>query len=230
MKLSDMKPIHFDDWRDDQLLSLSAGSVIREMQLMSVALNVARREWGWIESNPLSDVRKPKKVPPRDRLISQEEIYKLLVAGGGDLSKTTGRSVHAFIFAIETGMRAGEIVGLKWSDVDIEGRFLKLHMTKNGVGRDVPLSSRAIELLEELPRSEVVFDIKSSVLDATFRRIRDRPNIANLTFHDSRHEAITRLAKKLDVLALARAVGHTDIRQLQAYYNETASDLAKLLD
>lgn len=230
IKLSDLKPVHFADWRDAQLRTLAAGSVIREMQIMSVALSVARREWGWIDANPLSEVRKPPKAPARDRLVSRDEISKLLEVGGTDLSKTAGRTIHAFVFAIETGMRAGEIIGLHWDDINLDGRFLTLQMTKNGTRRDVPLSSHAIALLEALPKADPVFDLKSSVLDTTFRRIRDRAKITNLTFHDSRHEAITRLAKKLDVLALARTVGHTDIRQLQTYYNETASDLAKLLD
>ncbi|MGJ8586329.1 MAG: tyrosine-type recombinase/integrase, partial [Marinosulfonomonas sp.] len=81
IKLTDLKPIHFADWRDAQLCALAAGSVIREMQIMSVALNVARREWGWIDANPLSEVRKPPKAPARDRLVSRDEISKLLEVG-----------------------------------------------------------------------------------------------------------------------------------------------------
>lgn len=75
-----------------------------------------------------------------------------------------------------------------------------------------------------------VFDLQSRQLDALFRKLRDRAKVSGLTFHDSRHEAITRLAKKLDVLALARMVGHADLRQLQTYYNETAEELATRLD
>lgn len=230
IRLCDLSSRDFADWRDRQLRDLAPASVIREMQIMSAALNIARREWGWLPENPLSDVRRPQKTPPRDRLVSSDEISALVARGGEDLSATRGRAVHAFLFAIETAMRAGEIVGLRWDDIDIDRRFLTLQMTKNGSRRDVPLSSRAIELLQVLPESDPVFGMSSAVLDVTFRRVRDEAKIDNLTFHDSRHEAITRLAKKMDVLALARTVGHHDIRMLQVYYNESASDLAKLLD
>ncbi len=68
------------------------------------------------------------------------------------------------------------------------------------------------------------------MLDAPRRRVRDRAKVEGLTFHDSRLTAITRLSKRLDVLALARMVGHSDLRMLQVYYNETAEELAKRLD
>ena len=66
-------------------------------------------------------------------------------------------------------------------------------------------------------------------LDALFRKARDRAMIEGLTFHDSRHEAITRLAGRLDVLELARMVGHRDLRMLMVYYNKTAAELADKL-
>ncbi|WP_058048192.1 tyrosine-type recombinase/integrase [Janthinobacterium sp. Ant5-2-1] len=65
--------------------------------------------------------------------------------------------------------------------------------------------------------------------DSLFRKAVTRAGIEGLIFHDARHEAITRLAKKLNILELARMVGHKDIRQLQVYYNETAAEIAKKL-
>ena len=141
----------------------------------------------------------------------------------------SGAAAIAFLFAIETAMRAGEICGL--TAPDITGRVAHLPQTKNGRKRDVPLSRRALELLAYLPvDSATVFGITSASLDALFRKTRDRASIENLTFHDSRHEAITRLAKKLNVLDLARMVGHTDLNELQTYYNESAADIAEKLD
>lgn len=52
----------------------------------------------------------------------------------------------------------------------------------------------------------------------------------DLTFHDARHEACTRLARKLEVLDLARMIGHRDPRSLMIYYNPTASEIAERLD
>jgi integrase len=100
-------------------------------------------------------------------------------------------------------------------------------MTKNGLPRQVPLSPRALEIWAMVPEG---FGVESATVDALFRVARDkRTKIEGLTFHDTRHEAITRLAKKLHVLDLARMVGHQDIKQLMTYYNETADDIAAKL-
>lgn len=231
IKVSNLAPSDFGDWRDRRLLEVAPGSVNREMTLISAVLTHARKEWGLIKANPIADVSKPSKPPPRDRRVSQDEISKLIEHGGADLTKVRARAVHAFRFAVETAMRAGEIVSLTDDTVDRKKRVALLPKTKNGTSRRVPLSSAAIALLDELPDSEgALFDLTSQQLDANFRAARDKAEISDLTFHDSRHEAITRLAKKLDVLSLARTVGHKDIRMLQIYYNETPEELALRLD
>jgi integrase len=220
----------FATWRDARLKEVQPASVIREMQLMSSVLSTARREWGLISSNPLSDVSKPRKPPPRDRLPTQDEIDTMLHCAGSDLEKATARAFHAFRFALETAMRAGEVAGLEWERVDLDRRVARLIHTKNGRPRDVPLSTKAVALLEALPNADPVFGLSSRQLDVLFRKSRDKANVVGLTFHDSRHAAITALSKKLDVLDLARMVGHSDIRQLMTYYNESAENIAKRLD
>ena len=127
-------------------------------------------------------------------------------------------------------MRAGEICGLMPQDV--AGRVATLNKTKNGTKRNVPLSTRAVELLELLPLPEkdgTIFGVSTGSVDALFRKAKKRVMIEDGTFHDTRHLAITRLAKKLNVLDLARMVGHRDLRQLQVYYNETAEAMADRL-
>lgn len=228
--IADLRPHHLADWRDRRLAEVSPGSVIREMQVLSAVLSQARREWGLIKVNPLSDVRRPKTPLPRDRLPTGDEIERLRHSAGEDLGHATARAFHAFLFALETAMRAGEIVSLRWPQIDTDRRVARLLVTKNGRPRDVPLSGEAIRLLEALPPGmDPAFGLSSSQLASLSRKIRDRAGIEGLTFHDSRHAAITSLSRKLDVLALARMVGHTDIRQLQTYYNESAEDLAKRL-
>jgi integrase len=130
-------------------------------------------------------------------------------------------------------MRAGEICALL--PEYFEGSVARLPgvIAKNGYKRDVPLSKRAVQLLEYLPVPEAgkpVFGLTAASLDALFRKAKETCAIGNLTFHDSRHEAITRLSKKMDVLPLARMVGHRDLKQLLVYYNATAEELAGRLD
>jgi integrase len=130
-------------------------------------------------------------------------------------------------------MRAGEICALIPEWVEGSVAHLPADIIKNGFKRDVPLSKRALELLSYLPKPDEgkpLFGLSLKSLDALFRKVKDRCAIVDLTFHDTRHEAITRLAKKLNVLELARMVGHSDLRMLQVYYNETAAEIATCLD
>lgn len=107
-------------------------------------------------------------------------------------------------------MRAGEICGLTWQNVDFSRRIAHLPMTKNGHARDVPLSSRAIALLKQLQGidEQRVFSLTSATLDVFFRRARDKCGTKDLHFHDSRREALTRMSKKVPVETLAKISGH----------------------
>jgi len=110
-------------------------------------------------------------------------------------------------------------------------RVAKLDKTKNGDSREVPLSLKAVELLEQMRGVDPVrvFTVSAASRDALFRKAKKRAGIVGLTFHDSRALALTRLSKKLDVLELARMVGHRDVRSLMIYYRESAEEIAKKL-
>lgn len=232
VKLTDLSDVHFIQLRDRRIKDVSPATVNRDFSLLSHVCTKAHKEWKWLRDNPVVDVQRPKQPPPRDRRISQDEIDRILLASGYTTEHTPNqiqeRVGAAFIFAIETAMRAGEIVKLRWTD--IVGRVAKLTDTKNGRPRQVPLSPEALRILDQLPKdAETAFNLTSGSLDAVFRKIKNRCGIEDLHFHDTRHEAITRLSRKLDVLALARMVGHTDLRMLQVYYNATAEELADRL-
>ena len=230
--LAEVTPDILGQWRDMRLKTVVGSTVNRELNLISHVFTTARREWNWSAKSPTADVRRPKDPPPRDRLISQDEIDRVCFALGydGEITNTSGVIAAAFLFAIETGMRSGEILSL--TPKRVSGAVAHLPRTKNDSKRDVPLSRRAVEILSELPpplADEPYFTVSAESRDALFRKAVARAGIEALTFHDTRHEAITRLAKKLNILELARMVGHKDIRQLQVYYNETAAEIAKKL-
>ena len=227
--IGDLRASDFAAWREARLKQVGPGSVRREMVLLSAVLTVARKEWGLIQDSPMTDVRKPTAPPARDRLVTPDELDRLAISAGADLTKSTARAFHAFLFAIETAMRAGEIVGLTWDRVNLAQRVADLPMTKNGTARQVPLSTEAVRLLQALPHADPIFALRSAQLDALWRKVRDRAGIEGLTFHDSRAEAVTRLAKKVDVLTLSRITGHRNISMLTVYYRETIADIAKKL-
>lgn len=218
------------NWRDRRLQKVAAGTLLRERNLLSAVLTTCRKEWGLIGESPVRDVRWPKAPPRRNRLVTEAELEALAISAGSDATSATARAFMAFRFSIETAMRAGEVVGLEWNRVDLVRRVAHLPETKNGEARDVPLSSEAVSILEGLPRASPVFGLRSEQLEALWRKLRDRAGVVGLTYHDSRHSAITQLAKKLDVLDLARVVGHRDLKMLLVYYEADAEALAKKLD
>lgn len=227
-RLSDLTATDLATWRDMRLGEITGGSVRREMQLMSSVFTKAAKEWGLMRASPLANVRKPPPGRARERLPTPDEIDRLR-AKAGDLSTYTGRALHAFLFSCETAMRAGEVCGLRWEHIDLERGVAHLPMTKNGTSRNVPLSSTARAMLKNLEDRPKVFAMTPSQLDANWRQLKKKAKVVGLTFHDSRHAAITQLAQKVEVMDLARIVGHTDLKMLLRYYNRSAEDIADLL-
>jgi len=227
-------------WRDARLKQVKASTVTRDMNLLSAVFEIARTEWKWCKSNPVQEIRRPGGSPPRDRRINTEEEQVLLQALGyieGQPPQTKMQEVaYAFLIALESGMRLGEVIRLTQDTIFLPERYVKLRKTKNGDVRHVALSRRAVQLLDILKNNakankrEVLFTVPTGSASSLFYKARHRVNIKHFAFHDSRHEAITRLARKLDVLDLARTIGHRDLRSLLIYYNATASEVASRLD
>lgn len=236
LKLTNVRREDIEQWIDLRLgEGIKTSTVNRDLNLLSHCLTQARR-WRWMAHNPMKDLKRPKNPRHRERLISKCEIEVILEGAGYSEDFPVGtqkqKTALAFLLAIETAMRVGELCNLHYHHIDFEQRTAFLAETKSGHPRMVPLSTEAIRLLRRLPEVEegLVFGMTSSTLSACFKRIVTDSGIKGLTFHDTRHEAITRLAKKLDVLDLARAVGHKNIGQLMTYYNPSIEELAKLLD
>jgi integrase len=238
--LLEVTPKHFADWRDERLEFVEGSTVTRDMGFFSVIFTTARDEWQLIAASPLTKVRRPKSPEGRDRRITPDEEEKILIALGYEPAETpqtiSARVAAVWLFAIETGARAGEIVGLTWDRVFLSQKKVHFDKTKMGRARDVPLSPRAIELIrqvaplrEKTEKQDSVFKVTSSQVDSLYRKARDRCEIENLHFHDTRHEACTRLAKRLPLLDLARMLGIKDLKILMVYYNESATDMAEKL-
>lgn len=231
-RIGELDATHMAGWRDDRLKVVSPATVRREIAFLRSVFDVARREWRWMRINPLDDVRRPAPPPSRKRRVAAEEIDRVTMALGydGGVPETVSQRVAlCFLFALETAMRSGEIVGMTWAD--LSPKSVRLPKTKNGDEREVPLSRRAREILSLLPRDGArVFGLNDAIRDALFRKGRDSAKVENLHFHDSRAEAIWRLSKKLDVMELARMIGHRDLRSLLIYYRTTAAELADQLD
>ena len=238
-RLDDITLQDLNALRDDMLTKVAPATVNRELGLIMLTYKTARVQWEITNNNPCANFKFPKEPPPRFRRISDSEHDRILSALFYDENKPVSHVrdevAIAYMLAIETGMRQGEIWGLTWDNIHLEDRYLTLYDTKNSDNRDVPLSTRAIELLSKLQKRDNyrdnnnVFKSRQDHGAIVFRRALKIAQIDDLRFHDTRHEAITRLARKLDVLDLARMIGHRDPRSLMIYYNPTAKEIADRL-
>ncbi|MFM7008247.1 MAG: site-specific integrase, partial [Betaproteobacteria bacterium] len=218
-------------YRDERLKEVSSGTVIRELAYLSAIINHARREWGINLPNPVQLVRKPQSPQARSRVLPDEEVAKLLQALEpiGSRNPWTKPAVQ---LALATAMRRGELLALRWENVDLQNRTAFLSDTKNGESRLVPLSTVAMQVLSDMPRhiSGMVIPVKYFTLDAAFKRARKRAGLDDVRFHDLRRTAITRMAEKLpNVIELAAVSGHKSLMVLKRYYRPTAAELAQKL-
>lgn len=215
--------------RDD---GLKDSSISRELNIISSVIKRARK-WRWTDRNPIEHADKPKPGESRWRRISNLEIKTLREEFGVDteLKTKTRETGLCWLFAIETGMRCSEIT----LSLKINRHSQHIHLpgkiTKSGKPRDVPLSLEADALLELIPKhdGERIFTVGSASVDRFFRKIRDKCKIEDLHFHDSRHEAASRLAKVYTAMELCAIMGWSDPRMAMIYYNPTADELASKL-
>lgn len=226
--LSKLSPEVVAAFRDARLRNVGAGAVIRDLSLLSSVINHARREWGVTAPNPCALVRKPPTPPGRSRVLTAEEESRLLTA-----LEPTGRRnpwMKPLVqLALATAMRRGELLSLTWRHIDLENRTAHLPTTKNGRPRTVPLSTSALSVLANLPRSKdgLVLPVAAQTMEAAFKRARARAGVNDLRFHDLRHTATTRMALRLsNVIELAAVTGHQTIQMLKRYYHPRAEALA----
>jgi integrase len=234
-KLADLTPEDVAMWRDARLSKVAKGTVLRDLTLLASVLEHARREWGWLDVNPAQGVRRPAQPDHRDRVITGLETRVMMRQLGWPTRQPDGvrrvRTVQqaaavTFVLALMTGMRAGELCGLKPGDVMPD--HLKIRSGKTGK-RDVPLTPTAVRVLQMLDgwNGDTLLGIKAQTLDAFFRRARDKAGLVGFTFHDTRHTAATRLAQRLHVLDLCKVFGWKSTTRALTYFNPSAGDLAK---
>ncbi|HQR04014.1 MAG: site-specific integrase [Proteobacteria bacterium] len=231
LSMATLTPNSIAEYRDDRLRTCGAGTVIRDLAMLSSVINHSRREWGLHINNPVAMIRRPPAPQGRNRILSGGEEDRLLCA-----LTPTGRR-NPFIkplvqVALETAMRRSELLNLTWKYVNLDRRVAYLPITKSGTHRTVPLSSRAIEVLAAMPRSidGRVFPVNIAAMEAAFLRGVRRAGLHGLHFHDLRHTATTRIAKKIpNVIELSAITGHANLAMLKRYYHITAEELASKL-
>ena len=201
-------------------------------------------EWGWLDTSPTLKVSKPKEPRGRTRFLMEEceidgvgERTRLLSA----CKKSDNPYLYTVVvLALSTGMRRGEIMGLRWGDVDLNAGRITLKQTKNGEIRVIPLASHAKELVTHHARiraidTDLLFPSKTvrhkpQELDASWRAALKAARIDDFKFHDLRHSAASYLAMNGATLAeIAEVLGHKTLQMVKRYAHLSEGHTARVV-
>ena len=211
---------HIARYRDERLKTVKSSTVLREFNILQHMFSIMIKEWDIKISNPFELIRKPKGNFKRERRLTEYE-YNFLVEG--NYPQQTLR--YIIEFAIETGMRRGEILNIKQEH--IKSQTLLIPITKNSHQRTIPLTKRALYILNN---TELPFPYTPNALKLAWNRLKKKGNIKDLHFHDLRHEAISRFFEKgLSIPEVALISGHKDVRMLFRYTHLKAEDILRKL-
>lgn len=227
--LADLSTQDFASYRDERLKAIKPSSLSRQLAPLRNMFRVAKDEWGLpLAENPLEKLNLKATDNRRQRRLLAGEYDRLLIA-----AKTRRNPYVPVIieFAIETAMRRGEILALRWEQVNLEKRCVTILAPKNGYVRTVPLTPKAYDLLHDLGEGlGRVFPVTKSTLKMAWGRLVRLAEIEDLHFHDLRHEAVSRFFEiGLTPPEVASISGHRDIRMLMRYAHANLDTLERKL-
>ncbi|MEW6648522.1 MAG: site-specific integrase [Pseudomonadota bacterium] len=232
-------------YRDTRLSEGRADNTVRlELALLSHLYTTAIREWDvGLTFNPVGNIRKPSPGQGRERRLEPDEEKRLIEACTRASNPMLGWIVR---LALETGMRAGEIVGLRRKHVDLHQRYVLLPETKNGTPRTVPLTREATRILSEAashPIRPIDTDLifwgepghdgkrRGYQFQPAWYRALKQAGIQELRFHDLRHEAISRMVEAgLSDQEVSAISGHKSMQMLRRYSHLRSQHLVQKLD
>lgn len=232
-KLAALTTEDLQDFIYDRLTEVAPATADRDIDIISQVLHYADDVWRIAAPiSPLKGLKRPKYCNERDRRLSLEEEVALLKAAREDENPYVE---PAIILALETSMRRSELLALTFDDINRERRYALVRTSKNGRSRKVPLTQRAMEVIDALPATESgrLLDISANALQiAFFRRVIPAAGLEDFHFHDLRHEGISRLAEsgRFQLIELQAISGHRDMRMLQRYAHLCSGNLAEKMD
>lgn len=225
IKLSCILPADFYAYREERIKKVKPSSINRELCVIKNAFNIAIHEWAIpLKTNPLQNIKKFKVNNARNRRITDEEIQSLYEAVSQHQNPLV---MTIFEIALETAMRRGEILNIRWKNINFANKTLHIPLTKNGYERTIPLTEKSIKVLSLANSdSEKLFSISPNALRLAWVRLTKRASINDLRFHDIRHEAISRFFEKgLSIPEVSLISGHRSYAMLARYTHLRAEDL-----
>jgi integrase len=203
-------------------------------------------DWGYLRISPAARVRKIKEPPGRTRYLTPEERTRLLEGDLGTVKASDGRAwtyqrppapaLRVYMqVALWTGGRRGELCQLTVGDIDWKAKTITLDAKKTKTRRTLPMVEPLEQLLRSLPRSlnraaPLLPHMKPEELTRTFRRYVQTIGLANLTFHDLRHDVGSTLAMAgVPQRAIMEILGHRDLRMSARYQHVAPEHLQRAM-
>jgi len=194
-------------------------------------------EWDMIEAETLKKIRKVKLLrddSKRLRYLSREEAQALV-------NTCNGNTKAIVTTALNTGMRKGEILSLKWDNVDMKHGFILLEqgMTKNGHRREIPINDTLRVVFQGVTRRldvpYVFFDSETGMryqdVKRSFNTATRRAGISDFHFHDLRHTFASQLVMAgVDITTVSRLLGHKTLTMTLRYAHLAPSHMVKAVD
>lgn len=242
--LADVTPALIAQCRDALLSSntcrgtrRSPSTVVRYLAALSHAFTIAVKEWGWLDDTPMRKVSKPKPTRGRVRFLDDAERDRLMTA----CKESKNRFLYTItVLAISTGMRKGEIMSLRWNQIDIKRNRITLHETKNDERRAVALVGHACEQIKELSKirridTDLLFPglnpLKAIDISSSWYTALKKSNIEDFRFHDLRHCTASYLAMNGASLAeIAEVLGHKTLQMVKRYSHISDSHTANVVE
>lgn len=244
--LNDVLPCHISAGRDrlereptHQNKKRAPATIVRYIASLSAVFEAAIKDWNWTEKNPVKLVRKPSVSNSRRRFLSEDECEKLLDAC---MESRNPYLYSIVVLALGTGMRRGELLGLRWQDVSLEEKCITLTKTKNGSIRCVPLVSITLKIIRSLFEDETILDPSHHIFPSlNLERYLDirtawffalkRAGIKDFKFHDLRHSCASFLqATGASLQEIMEILGHKDIRSTLRYTHITFRKISESLE
>jgi integrase len=242
LTLAEITPKIISEYMHERRQAGAAASTInKEYNMLSKAFNLAWKQWEWCNSNPCSRVPREKNNTYITRWLTTEEEQRLIAAAQGYFN---GQMPEIITVALHTGMRLGEILNIRWQDIDLFRKTITVLKTKNKDPKTIPMTDTLFALLQDKAKvvsmSGYLFvtqngtKIRSRNLQREWYKVIDKAKIENFRFHDLRHTFATRLVQSgVDLYTVAKLLGHRDISTTQRYahhYPESMRPFVKILD
>ena len=214
---------------------VSAGAINRELMALSSMLTTAINDYGWLDDSPMRKLSRLTEPRGRVRFLSDTEREALLRE-----CKAHSAALHAVVVcALATGARRGELLGLRWPDVDMQRSLVTFHQTKNGERRTVPIVGLARNLLASHGKvrrldTDLVFPGdtgKPLEVGKMFRDACERAGVTDFRFHDLRHSTASYIAMNGGTLAeIAEVLGHKTLAMVKRYAHLTEGHTRSVLE